>query len=242
MQNEVIVEGPTVEEALDAALEELGVQQDAVDFEVVEEPAKSRLGIGGRPAKVRVWLRQEFLAQLGDGEEAPGDDEAVPVSDPRVTPEVSEDELDAIADEAVSAIRRILEGFGITASVDEYEGDDEELILDMTGEDLAVLIGRHGRTLDAFQTLVGAITHKSTGLRYPVVVDVEGYRHRRKAKLEDIARGAAERANKQKRAVELRPMTSYERKVIHMALRDDKRVVTGSQGEEPFRHVVVSPR
>jgi spoIIIJ-associated protein len=89
---------------------------------------------------------------------------------------------------------------------------------------------------------VSAITSRQLGFRYPVIVDIEGYRHRRRQKLEDIARRSADRAAQQKTSVRLRPMTAYERRIVHVALRDDHRVATGSEGEDPFRMVVISPK
>ena len=126
-------------------------------------------------------------------------------------------------------------------TIDEYEGDDGELILDITGDDLAVLIGRHGKTLDALQFLVSAITVRTIGFRYPVVIDVEGYKSRQRQKLESIARSSANRAASQHRSVKLRPMTPYERRLVHIALRDDDRVETASEGEGSARHVVIIP-
>jgi spoIIIJ-associated protein len=245
MLSETTKEAPTIEEAVDAALEELGVQADAADYEVVEEPSKGIFG-SGRPAVVRVWLKPEFVASLApaSAEDAEVEDEPLP-SELRVEmarPELTEEELDKVADSAVAIIQRILGGFGIEASIDEYEGDDGEIILDIVGGDLALLIGRHGKTLDSLQTLVGAATSRQLGFRYPIVVDVEGYRGRRREKLEDMARRTADRAVRQGRPVKLRPMTSYERRLVHMALRDDRRVITASEGEEPARSVVVSPK
>ena len=139
--------------------------------------------------------------------------------------------------------RQILGHFGIdSATVEEYEGDEGEIILDVVGGDLGLLIGRHGRTLDALQTAVGAVTTRQVGFRYPVVVDVEGYRHRRRQKIEDMARRAADRASRQHIEVRMRPMTAYERRVVHVALRNDARVKTGSEGAEPYRQVVISPK
>lgn len=246
MQTECVKSGATVEEAVDAALEELGVQQDAVAFEVLEESAAPRFGIGaGRMAKVRVWLTPAFIAALeSDSGEAEEDDEPVPAELMASSEdELSDDDLDRVADTAVAALRTILAHVGMEPeSIDEYEGDEGEIILDVVGSDLALLIGRHGRTLDALQTLVSAITSRELGFRHPVVVDVEGYRHRRRQKIEDIARRAADRAARQHSPVRLRPMTAYERRVVHVILRDDRRVQTGSEGEDPFRMVVVSPK
>ena len=156
--------------------------------------------------------------------------------------EITDEELDRIADTAIAALRDILKHFDVgDVTIDEYEGDDGELILDITGDDLAVLIGRHGKTLDALQFVVSAITVRSIGYRYPVVVDVEGYKNRQRQKLESIARSSANKAANQHRSVKLRPMTPYERRIVHIALRDDSRVETASEGEGSARHVVVLP-
>lgn len=157
--------------------------------------------------------------------------------------EVTEEELDAIADTAIAALQDILKYFNVgEVTIDEYEGDEGELVLDITGDDLAILIGRHGRTLDALQFVVSAITVRSMGFRYPVIVDVEGYKSRQREKLESIARSTANKAASQHRSVKMRPMTPYERRIVHIALRDDDRVDTASEGEGSARHVVVVPR
>ena len=104
-----------------------------------------------------------------------------------------------------------------------------------------MLIGRHGKTLDALQFLVSAITVRTIGFRYPVVVDVEGYKNRQREKLESIARSSANRAASSGSKVKLRPMTPYERRIVHISLRDDVRVTTVSEGEGSSRHVVVVP-
>lgn len=157
--------------------------------------------------------------------------------------EVTEEELDAIADTAIAALQDILKYFNVgEVTIDEYEGDEGELILDITGDDLAILIGRHGRTLDALQFVVSAIIVRSMGFRYPVIVDVEGYKSRQREKLESIARSTANKAASQHRSVKMRPMTPYERRIVHIALRDDDRVDTASEGEGSARHVVVVPR
>ena len=254
MERECTKEAPTVAEAVDAALEELGVQQDAVAYEILEEPGKRIFGIGSeRAARVRVWIKDDYLegmdaspaTLLSDADEDEASVQAVelPAALRAEEPVLSDEDLDRVADTAVKALKTILGTFGIEdASVEEYEGDEGEIILDVVGGDLALLIGRHGRTLDALQTLVSAITSRELGFRHPVIVDVEGYRHRRRQKLEDIARRSADRSARQHIPVRLRPMTAYERRVVHVALRDDRRVTTQSEGEDPFRVVVVNPK
>ena len=135
--------------------------------------------------------------------------------------EITDEELDRIADTAIAALQDILKHFDVgDVTIDEYEGDDGELILDITGDDLAVLIGRHGKTLDALQFVVSAITVRSIGYRYPVVVDVEGYKNRQRQKLESIARSSANKAANQHRSVKLRPMTPYERRIVSITKGD----------------------
>ena len=248
MIRETTTEGPSVAEALDVALEEMGVQQDAVEYEVLAEPARGFFGGQGKPARVRVWLKAGAIEELtvSDDDDEDEDVGLVPAEirvDDRETPrEFTDAELDAIADAGVATINDVLRCLGMSAAVEEYEGDEGEIILDIVGEDLGLLIGRHGRTLDAMQVLVSAITNRKLDTRYPLVVDVSGYRHRRRSKVEEIARRAAERAVRQHRPIELRPMTSFERRIVHMALRGDARVTTESEGLEPRRQVVVHPK
>lgn len=155
---------------------------------------------------------------------------------------LTDEQLDEIADTAIAALKDVLKYFNVgEVTIDEYEGDEGELILDITGDDLAVLIGRHGKTLDALQFLISAITVRKIGFRFPVIIDVESYKNRQRQKLESLARSSAKKAAAQGRSVKLRPMTPYERRIIHVALRDDPRVETASEGEGTARHVVVVP-
>lgn len=173
-------------------------------------------------------VEEPETAELGESEE----DELV----------VTDEMLDNIADTAIAALQDILQYFNVgEVTIDEYEGDEGELMLDISGNDMAVLIGRHGKTLDALQFIVSMITVRTIGFRYPVIVDVEGYKNRQRQKLESIAHSSANRAASQHRKVGLRPMTPYERRIVHIALRDDDRVETVSEGEGPSRHVVVVP-
>ena len=155
--------------------------------------------------------------------------------------ELSDEEMDKIADTAVDCLRSILDMFGETAaSIDEYEGDEGELILDVNGGDLAVLIGRHGRTLDALQTVISSLLSCKMNFHYPVMVDIESYKSRRREKLQSIAYSAAERARRQGGRVVLSPMNAFERRIVHLALVADDSVTTHSEGEDPSRRVVIT--
>lgn len=153
---------------------------------------------------------------------------------------LTDEETDKVADLAVDYLKKILAFFGETdSSIDEYDGDEGELILDVNGGDLAVLIGRHGRTLDALQMVLTSLMSSRIKFYYPIVVDIESYKTRRKKKLEAIALSAAERAYKQGR-VALAPMNAYERRIVHMTLLGNESVTTHSEGDDPNRRVVVT--
>lgn len=111
--------------------------------------------------------------------------------------------------------------------------------MDISGGDLAVLIGRHGRVLDSLQLLVSSLLSKKLGFHFPIVVDIEGYKNRRKQKVQEIALTAAARAKRTGR-VHLRPMSAYERRLVHLTLLNDEQVVTHSEGEDLERHVVIT--
>lgn len=154
--------------------------------------------------------------------------------------ELTDEELDTVADIAITVLRDLLAFFDAADSpIDEYEGDEGELILDVTAPDLAVLIGRHGRTLESLQSLFSLLVSRRLGFRYPVAVDVEGYKSRRHDKVISMARSAASRAVRQHGSVSLPPMSAYERRLVHIALREDERVDTHSEGTDPERRVVI---
>ena len=154
--------------------------------------------------------------------------------------ELTEEETDKVADVAVEYLRELLGFFGETScSIDEYDGDNGELILDVNDGDLAVLIGRHGRTLDALQMVLSSIMSSTLKFYYPIVVDIESYKSRRKSKVQGLARAAAAKARKQGR-VAMAPMNAYERRLVHLALYDDDSVTTHSEGEDPNRRVIIT--
>ncbi|MCL2332365.1 MAG: Jag N-terminal domain-containing protein [Actinomycetia bacterium] len=247
MEKEYTATAETVEAALDEALENLGVQQDAVAYEVVEAPSKSFFS-GSKPAVVKVTVREDYLRELQSEKDLDDDSEGFEEAESDNTlqrdyEDLSEDEVDTIADEATKVLKEIISFFDIDGvAVDEYEGDGGEIIFDVTGEkNLALLIGRHGRTIDALQVLMSSITTKRCGIHYPLAVDVEGYRHRRKQKITEITCRAADRCARTHRPVSLKPMTPYERRIVHMAIRDMPEVASESEGTGAYRHVVIVP-
>jgi spoIIIJ-associated protein len=213
--------GETVGEAKWAALRELeqrypGLDKSAVQFEVVSEGERGLLGVGYAPARVLAHLPAEAA-------------EATAV-----------DESDAAAD-ARGIVLRIVEALGVDAHVAVHE-DANAITVTCSGSDVALLIGRHGQTIDAMQYLLNAISHRTYGdERREVIVDAAGYRERRRATLESLAVRTAQQVCTSGERVELDPMTAVERKVVHLRLADYDGVQTASEGTEPNRYVVVLP-
>ncbi|HZR96939.1 MAG TPA: RNA-binding cell elongation regulator Jag/EloR [Gaiellaceae bacterium] len=213
--------GETVGEAKWAALRELELRFPALDktavrFEVVSEGERGLLGVGYEPARVVAHL--------------PADAAEVVVLD----------ESDQAAD-VRSLMSRLLGALGIDARLDVRE-DDDVVTVTVAAPDVAILIGRHGQTIDAVQYLLNAIAHRSHGdERKEVVVDAAGYRERRRATLESLALRVAQQVRTSGEQVELDPMTAVERKVVHLKLKDVDGVATTSEGTEPNRYVVVLP-
>lgn len=124
----------------------------------------------------------------------------------------------------------------------EYDEEAKNMDINLTGEDMGMLIGKRGQTLDSLQYLVSLVANKETEEYVHVKVDTENYRERRKATLENLARNMAHKAKRMRKSVSLEPMNPYERRIIHAALQDDRYVTTHSEGDEPYRRVVITPK
>lgn len=155
---------------------------------------------------------------------------------------LTDEELDYVADTAIGILRSMLSFFDAgDADIDEYDGGEGELILDISNADLAILIGRHGKTLESFQYMFTLLLNNRLGFRYPVVVDIEGYKNRRRQKLESMAHASANKAMSRGCEVRMHPMKPYERRIVHLTLRSQRGVTTHSEGSEPSRYVVIVP-
>jgi spoIIIJ-associated protein len=218
--------GETVGEAKWQALRELeriapGLDKSAVHFEVVSEGERGLLGVGYAPARVVATVDPAAAAPISAT--APSGEDSAAAADLR------------------DLLTRITGALGVHCRVDVVE-DDETVTGSLTGGDLGLVIGRHGQTIDAIQYLVNAIAYRAYGDgRKDVVVDAAGYRERRRETLETVAVRSAEQARSRGAAVELDPMSSVERRIVHLRLQDEPGVSTRSEGEEPYRYVVVEP-
>src|SRR4051794_24092482 len=188
-----------------------GLEADDVDFEVLDEGDPDQ----DRPARVRATVDESRW-------------------------EEDEDLPDAPAERIREMLERVALGFGLRASV-EIEESDEEIRATVNGEDLGILIGKHGATIDALQHLAGRFAYRGRADRKPLTIDAAGYRERREAALRRAADQAVSDALAYGRPVELEPMSSPERRIVHTYLRDRTDVQTHSEGDEPERRLVVSP-
>jgi len=148
---------------------------------------------------------------------------------------------DSIEDNVKDFLDDVLKAMNLEAEVSiNYNEADKEMDIEINGDDMGILIGKRGQTLDSLQYLASLVCNKNSEEYIRVKVDTENYRERRKETLENLAKNMAFKVKRTKRPVSLEPMNPYERRVIHSALQDDKYVTTHSEGEEPFRHVVVT--
>ena len=147
----------------------------------------------------------------------------------------------SVSDIASDFLKDVFAAMNMTVVVDvKYNADDNEMNIDLSGDDMGVLIGKRGQTLDSLQYLVSLVVNKGNEDYIIVKVDTENYRERRKSTLENLAKNMAYKVKRTRRPLHLEPMNPYERRIIHSALQNDKFVTTHSEGEEPYRHVVIT--
>ena len=204
--------GKNVDDAITKASVTLGVTSDKIEYEVVEKESSGFLGFGSKPAKINARVKEEVI-------------------------EVAEKTED-VEKVAVDFLNKVFAAMNLTVKINVAINDDQ-VDIDLIGEDMGVLIGKRGQTLDSLQYLVSLVINKKSDKYLRVKLDTENYRERRKETLENLAKNIAFKVKRTKRPVSLEPMNPYERRVIHSALQNDRYVTTRSEGDEPFRHVVV---
>lgn len=251
--------GKTIEDAVRSGLVRLGLMEDEVDIEVLVEPKSGFLGFGSKPAKVRL------TEKVKDGRTADDNDEEidVPADEPKdvqleedhteeVTAEDTvqetvspalETETEAFTAEDAAAkaklfLQDVLRNMGIEVMIEKMIKADK-VILHLHGKNLGILIGKHGQTLDALQYLTNLTTNQGEATRHFIMLDVENYRQRREETLKQLAMRLAGRVKRSGDKVVLEPMNGYERKIIHVALQNEAHVRTESEGQDPYRHVVI---
>lgn len=272
---------PTVEEALQQGLVQLGLTADAVSVEVLDSGTKGLFGLGGRQVRVRLTVNPppgEYKPVVETPAEqvkekpkaAPrADRKPAPAKKAESTPKAKEQkprpekkpaaeapapakkmeraDHDQLLDAAEEVVSKLINYLGMKAQVsanyDETSTDDRRSVqVDVRGEDLSALIGRHAETLAAFQHIASLIVGKKTQQWVQLTVDVEGYRSRREKQIRQLANRMADQVTKTGRKVTMEPMTANERRVVHIELRGHPAVTTESTGEDPYRKVVILPK
>lgn len=235
---------PTVHEAIEKGLVELGLEDTQVDVEVLDEGGTGFLGIGGRQARVRLIVK-EGPAKPAQALKRPRLNNQAPASSN--APFTAEEAENALAITKATMLT-LLEHMSVQAdvSVSLGEPDDPEqaapVLVDIQGDDLSLLIGRQAETLSALQLITRLIVGKEIGRAAHIIIDVAGYRQRRDDNLRKLAQKMAKQAVSSGRRQTLEPMSASERRIIHLELRDSEEVTTESIGEEPRRKVVIIPR
>ena len=239
----------------------LGVRRDQVDVEVLSEGSRGVLGFGAENARVQLLVkpppRPKPPAPVRQPAPAPEPTpapktvvEPTPAASEATDVQESEQEAEEPTAEELGQkhLTRLLELMGIPAKVESQpgyelaeEGQDPPTVLNITGEDLGILIGRRGQTLAALQYLVRLMVSHQLKTRLPIYIDVEGYRERRNEKLEILAQRLASQVRSRRETFTMRPMSAYERRIIHLTLAEQSGVTTQSIGTGEGRRVVISP-
>ena len=230
--------GKTVDEALEAALAELHTTRENVDVEILEEAKDGLFGLfGGRKARIKVTLKPAQTEEKPA--EALKETEKVVAEGETKQPKniVNNDEAIKMAKEF---LLKIFSAMNIKVVMEKFiSKEDGSVTFKLHGADMGILIGKHGQTLDSLQYLTNLVANKNSAERIRIMIDIEDYRERRAHTLTRLALRLAERVKRSGEKVVLEPMNPHERKIIHMALQNDNRVNTLSEGDDPYRRVAI---
>ena len=267
MSNEWIeISAKTVDDAINEGLIRLGTTRDKMDVEVLEKESSGFLGfIGRHDAKIRVRFKEVKPAPVPEKKTIKEEKtdfvknnietkpEEKPVADIQRKPKkkfdeieknepVSADRQEKAKADAVKFLTDVFKAMKLEAVVNvEFDAAENELSIDVKAEDMGVLIGKRGQTLDSLQYIVSLAINKDSNEYVKVKLDSENYRIRRKETLENLAKNIASKVKRTGRPVSLEPMNSFERRIIHSALQGDPDCETFSEGNDPYRKVVVKP-
>ncbi|HEY2483923.1 MAG TPA: RNA-binding cell elongation regulator Jag/EloR [Candidatus Binataceae bacterium] len=241
----------TVDEAIKQALEQLAAQEDDVVIEVLATPRAGVLGLGARQARVRVTRRTSNVVTSGVQSPPPApavdrhprEPAAAEAHDGEERPQAQREavDLDQLAQEAREVLSKVLQLMDERAEVLRTQGDPESVELEIKGDGSGILIGRHGQTLDALEYLVNRIVARRIRDAAPVVLETESYRARRRQQLHRMALSMGERAKRDHRPMTLDPMPPRDRRVVHLALKDDPMLTTRSSGDGFLRSIEIVP-
>ncbi len=245
------VSAKTIEEATSQATAQIESQGRVVtSVKVLEEPSKGFLGFGKKNALVRVYFEEGTAEHTAVVEEVVSvvktvtetavdtvetDNTEIPVV---VEDGITKAEQDFIADTGKEFLLGMFGKMGLSVQIEKLTTKDK-ITFQVHGEDLGILIGKHGQTLDAIQYLINLVANKEVRRRCQIVVDVENYRSRREETLVQLAHRLGAKVRRTRQKIALEPMNAFERKIIHVALQNEKHIKTDSEGQEPYRHIVI---
>ena len=246
------VKAKTIDDAITDALVQLGITSDQLDYEVIEKGSAGILGLGRKDAVIKA--RKKVVVPEKKAEPVVEKKVENPAPKKAETPVVKEEKTEKASAKAsvnidfASLEKSVKEFLSQVFAAMELEVeiltkiDEENKVIDVEfkGPEMGMLIGKRGQTLDSLQYLTNLAVNKQSDSYIKVKLDTEDYRKRRKETLENLAKNIAYKVKRTKRPVSLEPMNPFERRVIHSALQNDKYVSTHSEGEEPYRHVVVT--
>ena len=258
MNGSIRVSAKTVDDAITEALIQLGVTSDRLEYEVIEKGSSGFLGIGMKQAVIEARRKPEPVAEVKE-ETIPVEEVKPSVVKEQVSEPVQEKqeekaeeeparkkatELAEVSDEAIKAVEAFLndtlKAMDMDVEIVSEVDSEGALSVEMKGSNMGILIGKRGQTLDALQYLANRVANKHQDGYVRVKLDTENYRARREETLRHLAKNIAFKVKRTRRAVSLEPMNPYERRIIHAALQSDPHVTTHSEGEEPYRKVVVT--
>ena len=238
--------GKTINDALTQATVELGVTSDQLIYDVIEKGSSGLFGIGSKEAVISVRLKSEIEEEEAAIEEVVSEPE-VPVVEKTEDKKPEKKEFAKVSDPeaAMKAVKDFLQdvfdAMEISVNITTvYSESDNTISVDLAGPEMGIIIGKRGSTLDSLQYLTNLALNRKVDEYTRVKIDTEDYRRRRKDTLENLAKNMAYKVKRNKRPVSLESMNPYERRVIHYALQNDEYVTTHSEGEEPYRHVVIT--
>lgn len=228
----VETEGKTIDEAIENALRILAADRDRVTVDIVAEGSKGILGFGAQKARIRASLRRSLIKEEKQAERQPSEEKRI-----------TEEGAAAVSQKGKEVLAEILSLMGVSAPIEVKPGEiEEEIILEIHGDNGGLLIGRKGQTLEALQYLLTRIISERQGKEGPqVVVDTEHYRERRRKSLEDMALRLGEKAKRQRKTVTVDALGAADRRVIHVALQDDPWLTTKSLGTGGYRRLLIIP-
>ncbi|MBN1535312.1 MAG: Jag N-terminal domain-containing protein [Anaerolineales bacterium] len=246
---------PSIQEAIAKGLEELGVPEEAVRVEILDEGSRGFLGLGTRQARIRLSLENRQKSKQAV-EPISTKEVELPEKEDTTSQTITKDEQQEPSPETSDltleitrlTVQELLEKMKVKAEVtaefnsSEDESAKQSIQVNIHGNDLSILIGRQAETLNALQYITGLIVCKEMGKSVHISIDVEGYRHRREQQIRQIAQRMADQAVKTGRRQVLEPMPANERRLIHLELRNHPQVSTESIGEEPRRKVTIIPK